>query len=65
MRATTGQTGDGAFELAYAREITVAIWATINETPRVALRREWQCVAALLAFDVQIATSLLPLGSVR
>ena len=65
MRATTGQTGDGAFELAYAREIAPAIRTTVNETRRVALRRKWQCVAALLAFDVQIATSLLPLGSVR
>ena len=65
MCATAGQAGDGAFELAHAREITAAIGATINETWRAALCMKWQCVAALLAFDVQIATSLLPLGSVR
>src|SRR4029453_18147619 len=63
--ATTGQTGDCAFELACAREIPPAIRATVNETRRVALRRKWQRMAALLACDCQIATSLLPPGPVR
>ena len=65
MRAATRQTGDCAFDLAYARKIALAIRATVNEARRVALRGKRQCMAALLACDSQIATSLLPLGSVR
>jgi hypothetical protein len=65
IRAATGQTGDGAFDLAYAREIAPAIRASVNETRRVPFRRKWQRMTPLLACDSQIATSLLPLGSVR
>ena len=63
--AATGETGDCAFNLAYAREIAPAIRATIDETPRITLRWKRQRMAALLACDSQIATSLMPLGSVR
>lgn len=65
VRAATGQTGDGPFDLAHAREISTAIQAAINETRRVAPCRKWQCMTAHLVSDSQIATSLLPLGSVR
>ena len=65
MRAATGQTGDCAFDLAYAREIAPAIRATVDETRRITLRRKRQRMTALLVCDSQIATSLLPLGSVR
>ena len=65
MRAATGQTGDGAFDLAYAREIATAIRATVDETRRITLRWKRQRMTALLVRDSQIATSLLPLGSVR
>ena len=65
MRAATGQTSDCAFDLAYAREIAPAIRATVDETRRITLRRKRQCMTALLVCDSQIATSLLPLGSVR
>ena len=40
MRAATGETGDCALKLAYAREIAPAIRATIDETRRVTLRRK-------------------------
>ena len=65
MRAATGQTSDCAFDLAYAREIAPAIRATVDETRRITLRRKRQRMTALLVRDSQIATSLLPLGSVR
>jgi hypothetical protein len=65
MIAATGETGDCAFDLAYAREIAPTIRATVDETRRTTLRRKRQRMAALLACDSQIATSLLPLGSVR
>src|SRR5215208_1861279 len=65
MRAATGETGHGAFDLAYARKITPAIRATVNETRRISLRRKRQRMTAPLVCDSQIATSLLPLGSVR
>ena len=65
VRTATGQTGDCAFDLAYAREIALAIRATIDETRRMTLRRKRQRMTALLACDSQIVTSLLPLGSVR
>src|SRR5262245_27674562 len=63
--ATTGQACDCAFDFAYAREIAPAIRATVDETLRITLPREWQRMAALFACDSQIATSLLPLGPVR
>jgi hypothetical protein len=65
MRAATDETRDCAFELAYAREIAPAIRATVDETRRVTLRGKWQSMAALLACDSQITTSLLPFRSVR
>ena len=65
MRAATGETGDCAFDFAYAREIAPAIRATVDETRRITLRRKRQRMTALLVCDSQIATSLLPLGSVR
>ena len=65
MRAATGETGDCAFDLAYAREIASAIRAPIDETRRITLGRKRQRMTALLVCDSQIATSLLPLGSVR
>jgi len=65
MRAATGQTSDCAFDLADAREIAPTIRATVNETPRITLRRKRQRMTALLVCDSQIAASLLPLGSVR
>ena len=65
MCAATGETGDGAFELAYAREIAPATRATVDETRRIPLRWKRQRMTTLLVCDSQIATSLLPLGSVR
>src|SRR6266550_5329874 len=65
MRTATGETGDCAFDLAYAREIAPAIRAAINEARRITLCRKRQRMTALLVSDSQIATSLLPLGSVR
>ena len=65
ISATAGEACHRAFDLAYAGEIAAAIRTTVNETRGVALRRKWQHMAALLACDSQIATSLLPLGSVR
>src|SRR5215831_13338461 len=65
MGAATGETCDCAFDLAYAREISAAIRATVNETRRITLRRKRQRMTALFVCDSQIATSLLPLGSVR
>src|SRR5262245_58854817 len=40
--AATGETGVCAFDLAYAREIAPAIWATVNETRRITLRLKRQ-----------------------
>src|SRR5262249_24122045 len=40
MRAATGETGDCAFDLAYAREITPAIRATVDEPGCVTLRKK-------------------------
>ena len=65
LGAATGETGDCAFDHAYAREIAPAIRATVDETRRILLRRKRQRMAAPLACDSQIATSLLPLGSMR
>ena len=65
MRTATGQTGDCAFDLAYASEIVPAIRAAVDETRRITLRRKWQCVTAFFVCDSQIATSLPPLGTMR
>ena len=64
MRAATGKTCDCAFEFLYAGEIAPAIRATIDETRRITFRRKWQCMTTLFPGDSQIATSLLPFGSV-
>ena len=65
MRAATRQTCDRPFDFAYASEIAPAIRATIDQTPRITLRRKWQSMTTLLVCDSQIATSLLPLKSMR
>src|SRR5712675_3482227 len=58
MRAATGETGDCAFDPAYAREIAPAIRAAVDETRRIMLCRKRQRMTALLVSDSQIATSL-------
>jgi hypothetical protein len=65
VRVATGETGDCAFDLAYAREIAPAIRATVDETRHITPRRKRQGMTALFVCDSQIATSLLPLGPVR
>ena len=65
MRAATGEACDYAFDLAYPKEFALAMQATVDEPGRKPLRRERQRMTTLLASDSQIATSLLPLGSVR
>jgi len=65
MRTATGETRDRALDLAHARKISPTIGTAVDVTRRATVRRKRQRMTALLSWNSQIATSPLPLGSVR
>jgi len=65
VSVATSQARDRTFDPAHARKITLAVWASINETRRITFCPERKIMTALLTADPKIAASMLPLNAVR